>query len=125
MRFFEAFPDVMAYAVGNKAIGKSKLSVSYEDWNGHLREGLGGFRRKFIDASVLLFSSWDIFTRILDSPETFGFPATDVCKAGGAIWVDQLHPTSAVHAIIAKDVMEFLDGFTVSKTGRDGPQGEN
>ncbi|KAG8805778.1 hypothetical protein FRC17_005339 [Serendipita sp. 399] len=54
--------------------------------------------------TVLYFSSHKVIASILDDPEAYGFPKEDIKKDGGAIWVDQLHPTSAVHAVLAKEL---------------------
>lgn len=64
------------------------------------------------DLTAMIFSSFDLFNRLLDEPEKYGFKAGDRRRAGGAIWRDHLHPTSKVHDLIAKEVAELL--FTVS-----------
>lgn len=56
------------------------------------------------DATVVLFSSWNTFTRVLDDPEQYGFAGDDPVRSRGGIWVDDMHPTSAMHAVIAKEV---------------------
>ncbi|KAG8795854.1 hypothetical protein FRC17_008067 [Serendipita sp. 399] len=58
--------------------------------------------------TALYFSSHKVFTAFLDNPEEYGFPSGDIRRAGGAIWADYLHPTSAVHAIVAKDLESML-----------------
>lgn len=61
------------------------------------------------DICILTFSSWDLFTDIYDNPEKYGFKAEDVDQAyGGKMWMDGLHPTSAVHRIIADHVHSML-----------------
>jgi phospholipase/lecithinase/hemolysin len=57
----------------------------------------------------MIYSSYDTFNRVLDDPESHGFTLPDIGKKGGAIWRDDLHPTSAMHDIIAKDIAQFLD----------------
>ena len=57
----------------------------------------------------MVYSSYDTFTRVLDDPELHGFTPEDVSKKGGAIWRDDLHPTSAMHAIIANDMAQLLN----------------
>lgn len=57
----------------------------------------------------MVYSSYDTFIRVLDDPESHGFAPEDVGKKGGAIWHDNLHPTSAMHAIIAKDMALLLN----------------
>ncbi|KIJ69721.1 carbohydrate esterase family 16 protein [Hydnomerulius pinastri MD-312] len=55
------------------------------------------------DAYVMIYSSWDTFTRVIDDPVSTGFDDPQ-----SQIWVDQLHPTSKMHAIISKDLTKFL-----------------
>ncbi|KAF9246887.1 hypothetical protein BU15DRAFT_57848 [Melanogaster broomeanus] len=55
------------------------------------------FAADHADASVMIFSSWDTFTRILDDPASYGF---DADEPYGGIWVDSLHPTTKVHDIL-------------------------
>ena len=51
---------------------------------------------------------------LLDAPEKYGFPATDVRKRGGKVWMDHLHPTSAVHSVVARELDAFLRGVQPS-----------
>lgn len=81
------------------------------------------------DLSVFIFSSWDTFMSILDYPEAYDFDEDNVDEAEGPIWLvlidafrhnrlierdyrmDSLHPTSKVHAILAKHLYKFLSGI--------------
>jgi len=56
----------------------------------------------------MIYSSYDTSTRVLDDPISHGFIFDDISKEGGGIWVDHLHPTSAMHEIIAKNMAHFL-----------------
>lgn len=85
-------------------------SLIYEAWNIQLQEKLEEFYAAHSDISMLLFSSWDTFTRVLDNPVPHGFSSDDVSKSGGGIWVDYLHPTSQMHDWIAGDLAGFLNG---------------
>ena len=58
--------------------------------------------------SVFIFSYWNLFNEILDEPLAHGFDEGDPTKAEGGIWLDKLHPTTEVHRILAKSVMDFL-----------------
>lgn len=64
--------------------------------------GVGG------DTSVFVFSSWSTFMSILDYPEAYGFDEDEVDEAQGPVWMDDLHPTSKVHGILAKHLNKFL-----------------
>ena len=80
----------------------------YEGWNAALDAAVSGFASAHADATVFVFSAWDTFTRMLDDPVAHGFERSDARKRGGAIWVDELHPTSAVHGIVAEELARFL-----------------
>ncbi|PVG00361.1 hypothetical protein CPB86DRAFT_782701 [Serendipita vermifera] len=67
------------------------------------------------DVSMFVFSSWNTFMSILDYPEAYHFDSDDVDEAEGPIWMDNLHPTSKVHAIIAKHLFNFLNGIKASE----------
>lgn len=56
----------------------------------------------------MLISSWNTFTQVLDNPENFGFAKSDPIQIEGGIWVDDMHPTSAMHAIIANEVAALM-----------------
>jgi hypothetical protein len=60
------------------------------------------------DITALLFSSFQTFERILDHPEEHGIRPEETKKRVGEIWTDGLHPTSAIHDIIASDMADFL-----------------
>ncbi|KAF8886503.1 hypothetical protein BD779DRAFT_1529984 [Infundibulicybe gibba] len=83
-------------------------TASCNNWNTNLRAGIAAFAQRHPDVTALCFSSAATFHRVLDDPVAHGFPLSDVCKPGGAIWIDALHPTSAMHDIIARDLAEFL-----------------
>jgi hypothetical protein len=46
--------------------------VRSENWNDELRRGLVNFATSHPDATVMLFSAWDTFTRILSGPARYG-----------------------------------------------------
>jgi phospholipase/lecithinase/hemolysin len=56
----------------------------------------------------MIYSSYDTFTRVLRDPVSHGFAAEDATKEGGGIWYDHLHPTSAMHDVVARDIARFL-----------------
>jgi hypothetical protein len=51
---------------------------------------------------MLLFSANTVLAEVLDDLVEFNFNEDNVEEAGGAIWLDELHLTSAVHSIIAE-----------------------
>ncbi|CCM04610.1 uncharacterized protein FIBRA_06792 [Fibroporia radiculosa] len=80
----------------------------FEFWNSELRSRISVFSTSHPAATVMLFSSWDTFMRILNDPISHGFEKEDIAKSRGSFWVDHLHPTTKVHDWIAKDLYEFL-----------------
>jgi hypothetical protein len=63
--------------------------------------------------TCLYFSSYKVFSEILDNPGPEGYPSEDVKKAGGSIWVDVLHATAAVHKDVARELAKFLRSVEV------------
>lgn len=82
--------------------------VRFGNWNEELRRGLANFARSHPDATVMLFSAWDTFSRILSDPARYGFSPADTTAQGGSIWFDFMHPTSRVHSILAGEIAQFL-----------------
>ncbi|EIW76483.1 carbohydrate esterase family 16 protein [Coniophora puteana RWD-64-598 SS2] len=70
------------------------------------------------DTTVLLFSAHDVLTRVLDDPRAHGFRggSADTSKAGGRIWSDRLHVTSAVHGVVTRELQSFLDAVQASES---------
>ncbi|KAJ7837804.1 hypothetical protein B0H14DRAFT_2790640 [Mycena olivaceomarginata] len=96
----------------NRAPARGK-EPNYISWNTELKKATALFATVHSDATVMIYSSWDTFNALLDDPVAYGFPAEDVRKANGSIWVDHLHPTSAVHHFLARDMFDFLIGQAV------------
>jgi phospholipase/lecithinase/hemolysin len=82
--------------------------VRFGNWNDELRRGFANFATTHPDATVMLFSAWDTFTRILTDPARYGFNPADITIQGGSIWFDFMHPTSRVHDILAGEIAQFL-----------------
>ncbi|KIL69811.1 carbohydrate esterase family 16 protein [Amanita muscaria Koide BX008] len=80
----------------------------YIKWNLSLKETIKTFGSGHDDVTILLYSSFALFTTLLDNPDGYGFPPSDVRKGGGSIWFDHLHPTSRVHKFLSQDIGEFL-----------------
>ena len=83
-------------------------SVRFGHWNDELGRGVSAFALRHPDATVMLFSAWDIFSRILSDPARYGFNPADRHTQGGSIWFDFMHPTSRVHSILAGEIAQFL-----------------
>ncbi|KAJ7743041.1 SGNH hydrolase-type esterase domain-containing protein [Mycena maculata] len=87
----------------------SERDTTYTNWNTELRQFVTKFAAAHPDARVLSFSAFDSFNRLLDDPKKHGFDTKDVRTAWGPVWRDQLHPTSRVHEIFARDLVTFLE----------------
>ena len=81
----------------------------YREWNRTLRMRISEFNHDHPDVTSLFFSSYQTFTRVLDDPVTHGFSPDHVSRAGGDIWVDNLHPSTKMHDWIAHDLSKFLN----------------
>jgi phospholipase/lecithinase/hemolysin len=80
------------------------LSTRYTTWNELLHYHVKNFASDSGNVSVFLFSAHQVVSAVLDDPEEFGFAEDDVSEQGGAIWMDEMHMTSEVHAIIAERI---------------------
>ncbi|KAG8743607.1 hypothetical protein FRC10_011670 [Ceratobasidium sp. 414] len=99
----ERAPLIVVYPTMSKRFG-SICSM----WNQLLQDQIEKFSEGHPDVRCFQFSSHRCLNDILDNPVKHGFAETDVTEYGGGIWVDNIHLTSAVHKIIAEDVLQFL-----------------
>ncbi|KAG8983884.1 hypothetical protein FRB94_010463 [Tulasnella sp. JGI-2019a] len=93
-------------------------------WNDLLSQKLAIFAKTHPGSSTFLFDAHSLFTRILESPESFGFSVDldsgadmdgsigpDVgMSMDGVIWCDHIHPTTVTHKIIAREVAKYMTG---------------
>jgi len=86
-------------------------ALPYQQWNNLFTTNIETFAASHPDASVFLFSTWDSFNRALDNPAAHGLDPLEVRKAFGKVWVDQLHPGTALHRVLARDMTRFLEGI--------------
>ncbi|KAJ3557005.1 hypothetical protein NM688_g1712 [Phlebia brevispora] len=80
----------------------------FDNWNSALYHSVAKFAAAHPDTTTLLYSSHDVFSRMLANPSAYGLNASNAHRSGGSIWFDYLHPTSAVHSILAREIDEFL-----------------
>jgi hypothetical protein len=62
-----------------------------------------------MQATVVVFSSHQVLTEVLDEPLDFDSAEDDPKTEGAGIWAGDLHLTPAVHAIL---VIHLLDSLT-------------
>ncbi|KZT01321.1 carbohydrate esterase family 16 protein [Laetiporus sulphureus 93-53] len=84
------------------------ISKQYLMWNELLNERARLFAQESKNASVFLFSANAVISAILDAPDEYGFEEEDIFEEGGPIWLDDMHLTSDVHAIIAEKLEKAL-----------------
>jgi lysophospholipase L1-like esterase len=89
-----------------------RLNSNIVGWNTKLAEHVKTFKMKHPDITIGIYDAHALFTKVLDNPQEYGFQ--DAYSSGDSdkyIWKDQLHPTSAMHKVIAADVAKFLTEF--------------
>lgn len=92
-----------------RTAGYIKHHAKIDAWNAALASEVNSFEAANEDCKLFVVKTWQLFTDILEQPSAFGFADRDPSRAyGGGIWMDGLHPTSAVHALIAQRVLETL-----------------
>jgi hypothetical protein len=74
-------------------------------WNDLLRAQATEFSSSSKEATILLFSSHQVLTEVLDDPSEFNFSEDDPMTEYGGIWDDYLHLTADVHDIIAERLL--------------------
>ena len=77
---------------------------AYNAWNPLLEENATKFCAAHPDASVFIFSSWEVFTRHLEEAET--------SEARDALFVDGFHPGTHLHGVIANVLQSFLENVS-------------
>ena len=77
---------------------------AYKAWNPLLEENATKFCAAHPDASVFIFSSWEVFTRHLEEAET--------SEARDALFVDGFHPGTHLHGVIANELQSFLENVS-------------
>ncbi|TFK29983.1 hypothetical protein FA15DRAFT_699549 [Coprinopsis marcescibilis] len=86
----------------------SSGETTFQRWNAILLERLREFSAGHLDCTVLLFSTHQTFTAVLEDLTSYGFSSGDEHLAGGTFWHDHLHPTSKMHDLMAHFLSEFL-----------------
>ncbi|KAF9489400.1 hypothetical protein BDN71DRAFT_322124 [Pleurotus eryngii] len=88
--------------------GKDVPNKDYETWNKLLEDGAASFATANPEATVMIFSAWDLFHNVMDNPDKYGFCTEKGGSGVGGFLVDGLHPTSKMHDIIAREISIFL-----------------
>ena len=69
--------------------------------------------RKMLDhtdlVAAVVYDTHALFTEVLNEPGKWGFKDNlSKCHDWDCIWDDDLHPTFAMHKVVAKDLAAFL-----------------
>lgn len=107
-------PALLTFCIDPDPEDHSKV---YKDWNSKLAHSVTTFYQSHSDITAAIYSSYNTFARVLDDPASYGFIPDHVDKEGGQIWKDHLHPTSAMHDVIAKDISSLLRDIPSSSSG--------
>ncbi|KAL4959270.1 SGNH/GDSL hydrolase family protein [Aspergillus stella-maris] len=79
------------------------------EYNQQLQVAVDEWSVKHPESNVFIYDCWSFFTEILDHPKSYGFEdSTSMGNGKKHIWWDDLHPTSALHKLLARDVAGFL-----------------
>lgn len=80
------------------------------EWNALLNEFTIVFRQRYANlVTALVYDTHALFTEVLNEPEKWGFKDNlSKCHDWECIWDDDLHPTFAMHKVVAKDLAAFL-----------------
>ncbi|KAG8969441.1 hypothetical protein FRC05_001076 [Tulasnella sp. 425] len=116
---FFTIPSLPNASGGRRSLYKDRESRC-QAWNQSLKSRI---QTEFItghpDASAFVFDTWELFERLLTNPSEFGFSSNAGRGFDQEMYWDNIHPTSAVHQILAKAVADFLAGEDV---GEDKPE---
>ena len=68
------------------------------------------FRQRYTDlVAAVVYDTHALFTEVLNEPGKWGFKDNlSKCHDWDCIWDDDLHPTFAMHKVVAKDLAAFL-----------------
>ncbi|ODM24241.1 hypothetical protein SI65_02050 [Aspergillus cristatus] len=79
-------------------------------FNQNVESMVKNFTSSHKDTTTVLYDSWSFMTKVLDSPQEYGFPnATCVDDDGhSCVWWNSYHPTSKYHRLQAEDMKAHL-----------------
>ena len=87
---------------------EEEIAARVETWNELLRNQITEFASSSKEATILLFSSHQVLTEVLEEPLEYDFSEDDPTIDGGNIWVDDLHLTLEVHDILGDQLFKSL-----------------
>lgn len=107
---FEVPPRMRPYGfIVQPTPGFLRHHAKIDVWNQALLQQVASLEPQYTDIRAFIFPAHALFLDIFENPGGYGFSQEDVGRAyGGKIWMDGLHPTSAVHSIIADRLIRYL-----------------
>lgn len=88
-------------------------------WNAGLLEAAERFRNRHSpECTVMVYDAHAFFIRLIDHPMQYGMTSAGV---GGGLWQDEMHPTTHVQRLLAKDIRSFLDSVAPFSIPTRGP----
>ncbi|KAH9923753.1 uncharacterized protein BXZ73DRAFT_50834 [Epithele typhae] len=96
-------PSIFTFPGGNK---NQDTQDAFVDWNASLKTNLEAFAAAHPDATVMIFSAFDLFERVRTDPAQFGYTQADLDQ--GTLFVDRFHPASKFHEVIAREFATFV-----------------
>ncbi|KAG8902807.1 hypothetical protein FRB99_004106 [Tulasnella sp. 403] len=87
-----------------------KREEKCQEWNELLPRFLDDFSKTRPEASTFLFDTYKSISHMLAAPTEYGFPANAGSMYDHIMYVDNIHPTSKVHEVLARQIGSFLAG---------------
>jgi len=102
----QRFPGVFRSTKELRGLIEARIGT----WNRTLKEGVELYTESHSEqVHIKLFSMQDLFTRLLDDPSAFGFKnKSSEFETVSQFFCDHIHPTTAVHEIMAKELFGLL-----------------
>ncbi|KAJ5507968.1 hypothetical protein N7527_010111 [Penicillium freii] len=87
---------------------------TYATWvkayNDGLQSMINNFKSSHDDTTIVLYDTWSFMLKILDDPQTYGFPNATCFNDNGTscIWWNHYHPGQNYHKLQAADMIQYL-----------------
>ncbi|KAJ5337740.1 hypothetical protein N7452_004468 [Penicillium brevicompactum] len=82
-------------------------------YNESLQKMVDDFKANNSGTTTVLYDSWTFMTKVLDSPETYGFPDATCINDDGTscVWYNDYHPGQKYHKLQAADMKPHLQAL--------------
>ena len=77
-------------------------------WNDLLKTQTTDFGNSYEEATMILFSSYQVLAEVLEDPTEFDLGEDDPDTEGGGFWEDDFHLTSDIHDILAERLLSSV-----------------